>query len=124
MTAQAIPVTTPVGPYPTLPVSALALDVAWTTGQVGSGDNVIVVSGQTQYLLLVRNTHATLAKTITITSVADTPFNRTGDITAYSIGPGLYSAFAFTATSGWVDGSNHITIACESTDISFMLFVL
>lgn len=123
MAAQVIPVVPFIGPYITLQPTAASLNVAWTTGQVGSGDNIIQTSGTTRYHLLMRNTHASLAQTVTIVSVAD-PFIRTGDITAYSIAAGLYASYWFSSTLGWANGSGNITIQCSTTDISFMLFAL
>lgn len=121
MAATVLTPITKVGPYPTLPVTALSLDVAWTTGDAVN-TNAIAVSGGTRYLLLMRNTHATLAKTVTIASVASSPHNRKGDITSYSIGAGLYSHIYFSSTDGWMDGNNQIVITPQTTDISFQLW--
>lgn len=100
-------------------MTALSLDLTWATGDTTG--NYITASTGTTYLLLVYNAHATVAKTITISSVVDSPFNRTGDITAYSVAAQGYSHFYFQASAGWKDGSNHITITPQSTDIKFLV---
>lgn len=106
------------GPYPTLPVTATSLNLTWAVGDVAG--NYITTATGVSYLLLVHNTHATLAKTFTITSVADTLL-RTGDITSYSVGAGLYSHFYFSSVTGWSDGSSHIVITPQTTDIQFLV---
>lgn len=116
--ATALTAITKIGAYPTLPVSANALDLTWTTGDVTG--MTVAVSGSTKYLVLMRNTGVG-ARTVTIASVADSPFNRTGDITAYSIGAGEYAHFYFSATDGWKDGSNLITITPSHAEVEFML---
>jgi len=118
--ATALTPVTKIGPYPALPVAANSLDLAWTTGDASG--NTIAVSGATRYLVLMRNTDAG-AHTVTISSVVDTPYNRTGDITDYSIGAGETAGFYFSSTDGWVDTeTGKITITPETTDIEFMVF--
>lgn len=109
---------TPVGPYPTLPVAANALDLTFTAADV-SGDPIkeqFVPSGKD--LLLVWNKHATLARTFTITSKADDR-NRTGDIAAFSLGVGEIAAFYFKDQVGWRQNDGFVYIEGESADIFF-----
>lgn len=121
--ATPIPVTVKVGPYPTLPVTALSLDIDWTVGDTAG--NTIAVSGSTSYLLLMYNSDAGASHTVTIASVADSPFNRTGNITAYVVAESGFSQFYFQSTSGWVNtGTGLITVTPSTTDISFLLYAI
>jgi hypothetical protein len=74
--------TTLVGPYPTLPVAALALDLPWQAADTVNG-NSFVASGRE--ILLVANTDEAASHTFTLTSAAD-DFKRTGDVTNYVLG--------------------------------------
>jgi len=67
--------------YPTLPVSANGLDVAFEAADP-TNKNQFAPSGDD--LVLVWNQDVG-AQTVTLTSVAD-DLNRTGDISAYSVG--------------------------------------
>jgi hypothetical protein len=101
------------GPYPSLPVTAASLDLVFSAVDAVNG-NYFVADPITQNgpqgtiggdVLLVSNpTGAPL--TITFTSQ---PLNgRSGDITSYSIGAGVTSAFKYSLLAGWADGSNFV----------------
>jgi hypothetical protein len=94
--------TTP-GAYPTLPISANSRDVQEQAGDASLGNYTPLVAGKT--LVLLHNTGVG-ARTVTFTSQADTPYNRTGDITAYSIGAGELALFGPFAVVGWSDAGN------------------
>lgn len=119
MTRAAITKVTIQGPYPVLPVSALALDLTFTAADVGNS-NSFVPSGDD--LLLVWNTHATLGYTFTLSSVADAQ-GRTGDITAYAIAAGVISAFRIKKT-GWMQTDGSIYLAGSNAAVKFCIIPL
>lgn len=88
------------GAYPV--VTAGSLDVTMQAADVALGNYVPLVENKT--LLLIQNTHATDAKTFTITSVVDA-FNRTGDITTYSLAAGDIALLGPFRGAGWSHGS-------------------
>ncbi len=110
---------TKVGPYVAVPVAANSLDLTWSVGDVAG--NTIAVSGSTRYLVLIRNTD-TVAHHVTISSVQDSPFLRTGDITSYQIDAGDTAHFYFSDTDGWKDtGTGNITITPDSALVEFIV---
>lgn len=88
--------TTP-GAYPELPITANSLDVAFQAGDNSLGNYTALVENKTY--VLAWNTDVG-AHTVTITSTADT-FNRTGNISAYSIGAGEIAQFGPFKQLGW-----------------------
>lgn len=113
-----VPIQTPLGPFPELPVAADALDVAFTNGDASNGNEFTATGSD---LLLVKNTGG-VARTITFLSVAD-QFNRTGNVTAYSIGAGETIAFYF-GTSGWRQTTGKIHIDVEHADLKLAVLSL
>lgn len=96
MGRKQIPVINPVGPYPTLPAPALSLNIAFTTADSVNFDQFDLTGRE---LIIVRNSTAG-ALTVTFESAVD-PYRRTGDITAYTIGIGLFAAFWVGQLPGW-----------------------
>jgi hypothetical protein len=94
--------TTP-GAYPTLPIGANTRDLQMQAGDASLGNYTPLVAGKT--LVIFHNTGVG-ARTVTFTSQADTPYNRTGDISAYSIGAGEHALFGPFAVIGWSDAGN------------------
>ena len=72
-------------------------------------------------ILIFRNTHATDAKTVTITSVAHPVTGRTGDITAFSVAAGLSYMVGPLAPEGWRQTDGYLYFAGESDDIHFQV---
>jgi len=99
MARKDIPVIIPKGPYPTLPVGALALDFVWTTADNATGDQFPLTGRE---LILINNTSGG-GLTVTLTSAPD-PQGRTADITTYAVAAGLYSAFWVGKVDGWNQG--------------------
>lgn len=101
-----------VGIYPVLPVTADAADLAFAAADV-TNKNQIAFGTAANLLLLCWNTNAaSTARTATITSALDT-LNRSGDITAYSVGAGEIAYFViprngFRQSDGYLylEGSN------------------
>lgn len=111
----------PLGPYPTLPVSALALDLAWQAADSVNFNQFPL--GQGKYLILARNVHATTPFTVTLTSVADAR-KRTGDITAYSIAAGKQIAFLLDNHEGWLQPDGNFYLAGSAASIEFCIIKL
>ncbi len=102
ITAQTFPLS--VGPqyYPATPLVALSADLTLTTGNSSDGHVATIVDGKT--VVLAFNSEAMTARTITISSVADS-LSRKGDITAYSITAQTVSTFGPFKQSGWNQSS-------------------
>lgn len=106
------------GPYPALPISANARDVAFTAAGADFADGAsFPITGRE--LLLVHNGNAG-AQTVTITSVADDK-NRTGDITTYSIGIGEYALFGPFKKAGWAQSTGLLHFAATAADVEFLV---
>lgn len=111
----------PLGPYPTLPVAALALDLTWQAADTVNFNQFPMGTGK--YLLLARNVHATTPFTITLTSVADER-KRTGDITTYSIAAGKQAAFLLDQQAGWAQTDGNFYLAGSDVSIQFCIMRL
>lgn len=75
-------------------------------------------------LLVARNGHATLARTVTVTSVADPFFGRTGDITAFSLAVGAVAVFGPFKSDGWRQADGFIYVDASTIDITFGVVTL
>lgn len=118
----ALPIISPPGGYPALPITPLAAAFVFTTADATS--NTFVSTGRE--LLLVRNTGAA-PQTVTVTSVADN-VNRTGDITAYSLPIGSvtpqFAVLGPFPANGWKQTNGTVIVAASSTDIAFAVIRL
>jgi hypothetical protein len=119
MARQTLTKITPKGPYPALPVAADSLDLTWTPAIVADKEQFIPSGND---LVLVRNTHATNAYTVTFTSTADVQ-GRTGDVTTYSIGAGEQIAFRFRKP-GWKQSDGRIYMEASNTAIQYAVIQL
>lgn len=97
--AQTLPIT-PGGNYPTLPIGAGLADITFAAADTVNGNSTVPVDGKT--VVLAYNTD-TVARTVTFTSAPDS-YNRSGDITAYSIAAGKVACFGPFKTAGWLVG--------------------
>jgi len=106
------------GPYPTLPVTANALDIAFTAPAVAADGISFPLTGHE--VLLARNV-AVGAQTITIQSAPDSR-GRSGDITTYSIGAGEFIAFDARAQEGWrqSDGSFYAVMSTVDVEVAIL----
>ena len=101
----------PVGAYPVTPLTANSADLTFTAGDATNGHYTEIVDGKTY--VIAKNTGAG-ARTVTITSSRDA-FNRTGDITAYSLGAGEVSRpFGPFSKAGWANVGPDVTLANPS----------
>ena len=111
-------ITSPVGPYPTLPVTALALDDVWQAADVGNGNQFAL--GQGKYQIRFRNVHATTPYTVTFTSAADA-HRRTGDITTYALAAGKSGRFLVDQQEGWKQTDGMFYLAGSNASVEFCI---
>lgn len=104
--------TTPLGPYPTLPVSANALDLTLAAADAAN-KNQFLLDGP---CLIVAHNTGVGARTITLTSVAD-PQQRTGDITTYSIGADEIAVFKIDQVAGWRQTDGFMYLEAEHAEV-------
>lgn len=109
----------PLGPYPSLPLSANALDLTWQASDTVNKNQFALGTGK--YLVLARNVHATTAFTVTFTSAPDER-KRSGDITAFSLAAGDVIAFLLDQHAGWkqTDGMFYL----EGSDVSIQFCII
>lgn len=108
--------TTLLGSYPTLPLAADSADLVLTamSGSGGSNGDQIAWGDFSRLLVIVQNSHATNAYTVTFTSVAgSSTLNRTGDITTYSLAAGEIGVFIFER-NGWFQSDS--MLYCEASN--------
>lgn len=110
--------TTP-GAYPALQPSANSRDLQMQAGDAALGNYTPLVEAKT--LVVLHNTGAG-ARTVTFTSQVDT-LNRTGDITAYSIGAGEHALFGPFKAVGWSDGGN-LDINVSHAEVTIAIITL
>jgi hypothetical protein len=106
----------PVHGYPALPLAANGADVVFTAAGVDFADGAAFPLTERE-LLLVRNANVG-AQTVTVSSVVD-GHNRTGDITAYSLGAGEVAAFFFNRAEGWRASDGKAVIEASAADVEF-----
>lgn len=114
------------GPYPTLPIAPLSLDLAFTAADPVNG-NYFVADPVTSLpvgnlggdILLVWNTVGTPAA-FSLSSQPDAA-GRVGDIASYTIAPNTVSAFKYSSLVGWADATGNIYI---SSPVATVLFAI
>lgn len=106
-----------VGGYGTY--SADGADFVWTAADVANGNSVVATNND---LVLAYNSGAT-PYTVTIGSVAD-PFNRTGDITAYSLAAGEYGVFGPFPNLGWKQTDGYLYLNANNAAVKFAIIAL
>lgn len=110
---------TPKGPYPTLPVAADSMDLTMLAADTVNKEQ-FVPSGDD--LVIAHNTDGASARTITFTSAPDDK-NRTGDISAYSIGINEIAVFRFKK-KGWVQSDGRIYIEASNAAVKWAVLQL
>jgi len=111
--------TTLAAAYPALPVTADSLDVNFqaATGSSGSSGNQFAFGSSSRLIVLAWNTHATNAYTWTATSVVD-QYNRTGDISGYSLAAGEVSVKIFER-GGWAQSDGYLYLEANNAAVKF-----
>lgn len=112
---------TPIGPYPSLPVAALAAHLTWQASDVANLNQFPLSSGK--YVILMRNVHASSAFTWTLTSATDER-RRTGDISTYSLAAGAQSAFLLDNYVGWLQSDGMMYLNGSDANIQFCILRL
>ena len=107
----------PAGFWPTLPLTATAENFTWTDSTASFADGFSFENTGREILLVRNDTGGAL--TVTISSVVD-KYNRTGDITAYSIAAGLYAWFGPFKPSGWNQSGTNLLYGAVSGDDMFL----
>jgi hypothetical protein len=107
--------------YPVLPITANALDFAFTAAGADFAEGASFPMTEKE-VLIVHNGNVG-AQTITITSVAD-PYARTGNITTYSLGAGEYAVFPQFQKAGWMQTDGNLYFAASATDVEFAVLRL
>lgn len=111
--AQTLP-----GAYPALPLAGGSVTLTEVPADVGNGNITPIVESKT--VVLAHNINVA-AKTITFTSAVDS-FNRTGDITSYSIGAGKIAAFGPFKSGGW--NNSGLEIDANHADVLLAVITL
>lgn len=111
--------TTACGSYPTLQPAVNTLDLTLTAADTAS-KNQFAASGND--LIIAQNTGAG-AHTVTITSVPNQK-NRTGDITAYSIGAGEIAVIGPLKNLGWTQTDRNIYLEANHAEVKFGIVTL
>lgn len=120
-----------IGPYIATPVSPTDLNVSWTAADSVNG-NQLIYDAPSGDILLAWNKDYTLAHNFTLTSMLDTPFQRLGDISNYSLAGGQIMAFYLgnfpsSVPTGWgalIGGSYYINFSADSSLIYFAILQL
>jgi hypothetical protein len=118
MTRTTIAAQTLLGSYPALPITP-ATDVTEVPADVGNGNDTTIVDNKT---IVVAHNINVAAKTVTFTSVADA-FNRTGNITSYSIAAGKYKIFGPFKVAGW-SNAGKLDIDANHADVLLAVITL
>jgi hypothetical protein len=116
MPRTALPIVTPLGSAPALPLTAGSAAFVFTAADVSS-KNAFPCTGRE--LVLVQNTDSG-AHTVTISSVAD-PQNRTGDITSYSIAAGAYVVLGPFRNLGWQQSDGNVYLEANDATVKFAI---
>jgi hypothetical protein len=107
--------------YPVLQPAANAWDAAFTAAGADFADGAgFTLTGKE--IVIVRNGNAA-PQTVTVSSVKD-PFNRTGDVTAYSIGIGEYCVLPQFQPVGWAQADGKLYLAASAADVEFLVLRL
>ncbi len=104
------------GTYPTAGVL-----VTFTAADVSNGNRFVFLGGE---IIVARNTHATDAQTVTLTSAQNTR-GRTKDITAQSFLAGAYLvAGPFRRKEGWAQADGSFYLAASDASVEFAIISL
>lgn len=121
MTQTLINSQVPVGPFIAGQPVAAALDLAWVAADTVNGNSFKLTGHE---VLLVWNTHATLAYTFTLSSVPDRD-QRSEDVTAYSVLAATISAFSFLgAAEGWAQPGGLVNFLGANASLKFAVLTV
>lgn len=107
------------GPFPSLPVSADALDAVFAAADVAN-KNQWLPTGKD--LLIAWNSGAS-PYTISLTSAAD-PQGRTGDIAPYSLAAADIAVIGPIGSVGWVQSDGYVYVEASNAAVKFAVISL
>ena len=131
MARTVIPLITPVGPYSGIqagwPIgaqpTATALDFAFTASGGAASPNNDQVSLPGKCLVVVENTTGG-ALTVSFLSYPNgDPMGRAGDITTYSVGANLFSAF-LVQPAGWQQADGNMYMTGSAAGLKYAVFLI
>ena len=116
----------PPGSYPSLPVGAGSLALAWQAADAALFQYTPLINGKT--VVLAMNTDASNPYTVTFESVVDEK-NRTGDITTYSLAAitgttPVVAWFGPFLAPGWVQSGTQLWFRASNAAIKFAVITL
>lgn len=114
-----IPVITPIGAFPVLPLTALQAQFVFTAADVANGNSSPMTGRE---LLIIQNTDAG-AQTVTIVSAPDAN-GRSGDITTYSLPASTFAMLGPFTTSGWRQSSGKLFFNASNANVKFAVVAL
>ena len=131
MARTVIPLITPVGPYSGIqagwPIgaqpTATALDFVFTASGGAASPNNDQVSLPGKCLVIVNNTSGGALPVSFLSYPNGNPQGRSGDITTYSVGNGLYSAF-LVQPSGWQQSDGNMYMTASAATMKYAVFLL
>lgn len=112
MARTALPIISPLGSYPALPLGAGSAAFVFTAPDAVNFNSFVATGRE---LLLVNNTGTTA--TITVHSVVD-PSNRTGDITTYSVAGSTFAVLGPFKLPGWQQADGTIWVDCSAVGVT------
>lgn len=116
MARTALPIVSVVGSYPTLPLGVGAAAFVFTAADNVNGNSFVATGRE---ILLVQNSDS-VAQTITIHSAVDSPYNRSGDITTYSLAAGTFAGpFGPFLLPGWLQSDGTVWLDTSAATIKF-----
>ena len=131
MARTVIPLITPVGPYSGIqtgwPIgaqpTATALDFVFTASGGAASPNNDQVSLPGKCLVVVQNSTAGALTVSFLSYAAGNPQGRLGDITTYSVGANLFSAF-LVQPSGWQQADGNMYMTGSAAGLKYAVFLL
>jgi hypothetical protein len=107
--------------YPVTPLTANAADFVFTPAGASFADGAgFTMTGRE--ILLIQNLNVG-AQTVTINSVMG-EMNRTGNITAYSIGIAEFAVIPCLALAGWRQTDGQLYFSASAADVGFAVLRL
>lgn len=116
MPRTAIAATVVKGPYVALPTAADSLDLPFVAADVANKNSTPLTGKE---ILIAHNTDGAASRTITFTSVADGRLQRTGDVSAYSLGIDEKAVFYFADIEGWRQADGSLYFEASNAAVKF-----
>lgn len=108
--------TTPLGGFPSLPLTATTADIVFTAADVANKNQFKLEAGD----IVIANNSGASPYTVTLTSVNDER-NRTGDVAAYSLAAGVISVFGPFELKGWKQTDGNFYLEASNASVKFAI---